>query len=100
MGGIFQPVSFRYVPTFFHNGGIFLLQYFDQCDRDGPQIIYQNENNGILMKIVLDETYMALYDGSESLIWRGESGKTMTWTKTVCWPNRFDVPSTPLVGIS
>jgi len=101
MGGLYQTVSFQLVPTFYHNGGIFLLQYFDQCDRDGPQIVYQNEGNGILMKILLDEPYMALYSGSESLTWKGAiTGKTMTWSRTVCWPDKFGVPSTPFVGSS
>lgn len=98
MGGVYQTVSFQLVPTFYHNGGIFLLQYFNQCDRDGPQIVYQNEENGILMKVVLDEPYIGSYSGSHSITWKGRSGKKMTWSQTACWPDKFGIPSTPLVG--
>jgi hypothetical protein len=96
--GVYGTVSFQLVPTFYHDGGIFLLQYFDQCDRDGPQIVYQDQENGILMKIILDEPYMATYSGSKSLTWKGKSGKMMTWSQTECWPSKIGIPTTPLVG--
>jgi hypothetical protein len=98
MSGVYQTVSFQLVPTFYHDGGIFLLQYFDQCDRDGPQIVYQDTEDGIVMKIMLDEPYMALYSGSKSLTWKSQSGKTLVWSQTICWPSKIGIPSTPLVG--
>lgn len=98
MEGIYQTVSFQLVPTFYHSGGIFLLQYFDQCDRDGPQLVYQNEKDGILLRLVLDEPYTARYSGSKFLTWKSKSGKEMTWSQTVCWPSKIGIPDTPLVG--
>jgi hypothetical protein len=98
INGVYQPISLELVPTFFHSGGIFRLQYFDQCDRDGPELVYQNEKGGILLRLILDETYMAFYPGGNELTWKSQTGKTMTWARTGCWPDKFGVPSTPLVN--
>lgn len=100
LGGLYQTVSLSLVPTFYHEGGVFRLNYFDQCNRDGPEVLYQNQKHGILLRIILDDTYFALFNGGNTLNWKGENGRTMTWSKTKCWIDTLGVPTTPLVNMS
>jgi hypothetical protein len=94
IGGVYQTIGIQYVPTFFHAGGIFKLQYYNQMQRDGPQFVYQNGKEAITIKLILDDTYIAKYSGGDTLEWKGVNGKEMTWERTQCWPQTVGVGAT------
>jgi hypothetical protein len=93
IGGVYQTVGLQYIPTFFHSGGYFQLQYYNQMQRDGPQLVYQNGKTDITLKLVLDDTYIAQYSGGDTIVWNGTKG-SMTWERTQCWPETTGVGST------
>jgi hypothetical protein len=77
--------AFQLVPTFFHEGGVFKLQYLDQCYRYTPDIAYANQAGSIKLKADFDDiTYYATYAGGTILNWESSDGKTMRWEKTSC----------------
>lgn len=96
--GIYQTFTFQLIPTFFHNGSIFRLGYFNQCDRWlDNEIISQYQKNSLELKLILDDTYYATYTGGSTMNWKSNSGKIMQWSNTQCFSDTFTSPSSWMV---